>query len=111
MIVAPLSGEPHRIVLTGTAISLAIDAGGGIHAVTKTGAVERGTGATSIVELDHGARTALQLDADHWLVARDDGAIVRLPLTTPALDGLPAAIAAATHYRLGTTRALAPVAR
>ena len=111
VIVAPLSGEPHRIVLTGTATSLAIDAGGGIHAVTKTGAVERGVGSSSIVELDHGARTALQLDADHWLVARDDGAIVRLPLTTPALDGLPAAIAAATHYRLGTTRALAPVAR
>ncbi|HSN27142.1 MAG TPA: serine/threonine-protein kinase [Kofleriaceae bacterium] len=111
VIVAPLAGEPHRVLLSGTATALAIDAGGGIHAVTKTGAVERGSGAGSVIELDHGARTALQLDADHWLVSRDDGAIVRLPLTTPPLDGLPAAIAAATHYRLGSTSALAPVAR
>ncbi|MBV8756267.1 MAG: protein kinase [Deltaproteobacteria bacterium] len=111
VIVSPLSGATYRTLLTGTATALAIDAGGGVHAVTKTGAIERGQGAGSIVEHDHGARTALQLDADHWLVARDDGAIIRLPLTTPAFDGLPGAIAAATHYRFGSTSAFAPVAR
>ena len=98
---APLAGGPaHRSTLASAAVSLAVDPSGEVHAVTRAGAIEHAHGAASIVEQLHGARTALQVDPDRWLVARDDGAIVLLPLTAPPLDGLAAAVAAATHYRL-----------
>ena len=101
VIVAPLAGGvPHRSTLAAAAVALAVDPGGEVHAVTRAGAIEHAHGAASIVEQLHGARTALQIGDDRWLVARDDGAVVLLPLTAPPLEGLQAAIAAATHYRL-----------
>ena len=98
---ARTSGGPAiSSVLPSAAIALAIGQDGEVHAVTRGGAVVRTSGAGSVTELDHGARTALQLSRDRWLVAHDDGTLVAHALHAPPLANLASALAAATTYRL-----------
>lgn len=82
--------------VSSAAVALAVTAET-VRTVSRAGAVERLDAAATIVEIDHGVRTGLQL-GDRWFVAHDDGAIVLDAMTRPPTS-LEAAIAHATHYR------------
>ncbi len=97
----PLGDGPAvTTTLASSAIALAIDASGDVHAVTRDGAVERAGSERGAIELDHGVRAGVALSANRWVLAHDDGSLVIVPLSMNRPDTLGTAIARATRYTL-----------
>ena len=104
---APGATGGAQLQLPAAAVALAVASDGTIHAVTRTGAVERvgaGDDARATTELDHGATAALSIGDGRWVVAHDDGAIVATDFTARAIAGLAPALAATTHFQLELNR-------
>ncbi len=99
LIRTPLVGPATTTTLHATAIDLAIDAAGGIHAITRTGAVEHWDGVTGsppVIEIDHGARAASAIGA-RWTYAVDSAVVIAGPHPRPLAE-LAAALARATDF-------------
>ncbi|HEY1553185.1 MAG TPA: serine/threonine-protein kinase [Kofleriaceae bacterium] len=91
-----------ELPLSSAALALAVSSDGTIHAVTRTGAVERVDNGDRghTIEIDHGATTALAIAGNRWLVGHDDGAIIASDAVARDLSALAPALASATRYRL-----------
>jgi WD40 repeat protein/predicted Ser/Thr protein kinase len=96
------STPAESATLPASAIALAVDDDGGVHAVIRTGAAVRWSiGAAPVVEIDHGVRDGVRLpDSRRWAIAFDDGPIVLDALAAPPIEELPGALARATSYVL-----------
>ncbi|MDB4955986.1 MAG: High-affnity carbon uptake protein Hat/HatR [Myxococcales bacterium] len=96
-----LQGASESATISSAAVALAVDADGGIHAVTRTGATVRWSrGGKPVTEIDHGIRDGVSLSEGRWVLAHDDGTILSEALRVPPIADLPAALAGATSYVL-----------
>jgi len=86
--------------LPAAAIALAFDERGGLHAVTRAGAIVRWGQGAPIVEIEHGVRTVLALHDARWIVAFDDGTLLVDSLRRRSLDELRARVLPFSRYPL-----------
>jgi len=94
-------GTTVEVILPAAATALALDDAGGIHAVTRAGAVVRWAAGAPVIEIDHGARAAVRLPGeDRWALALDDGAVFVGDLGARDLRALAEKVVRATSYRL-----------
>ena len=95
-------GKALSTQLGATAVAIAFDDAGTIHAVTRAGAIQRWSGDRApVIEIEHGVRTGVPIVlAKRWALAHDDGAIVLASLESHGLADLVALLGRVTTYAL-----------